>query len=94
MAESNPDIILKVVSGTNYGVGPLKAQRDDVLGRSLLSETNAVKNQKVYTYYNIITQGIRYPIGLLYCEKWLYLICSQTSTQPLCKLNSIRNSLA
>jgi len=48
VAEANPDIILKVVSGTNYGVDPLKAQRDDVLGRSLLSETNAVKNQKVY----------------------------------------------
>jgi iron complex transport system substrate-binding protein len=72
VAEANPDIILKVVSGTSYGTAPLKAQRDDVLGRSLLSETNAVKNQRVYTYYNIITQGIRYPIGLLYCEKWLY----------------------
>jgi len=70
--EANPEVILKVVSGTNYGVESLKVQYDDLLGRSLLSDTDAIKNQRVYTYYNIITQGIRYPIGLLYYEKWLY----------------------
>jgi len=72
VVESNPDVIVKVVAGTNDGVTPLQLARDQVLSRAVLQDTNAIKDGRVYTYYNIITQGIRYPIGLLYYAKWLH----------------------
>jgi iron complex transport system substrate-binding protein len=70
--EANPDIILKIVGGTSYTIDPLQTQYTEMLDRSALSDTNAIKNGRVHTYYNIITQCISYPIGLLYYEKWLY----------------------
>jgi iron complex transport system substrate-binding protein len=72
VVEQNPDVIIRVVAGTNEGLGPLQAQRNAMLNRAVLSDTTAVQEGRVYTYYNIITQGIRYPIGLLYYEKWLH----------------------
>jgi iron complex transport system substrate-binding protein len=72
VVEQNPDIIIRVVAGTNEGLEPLQAQRNAMLNRAVLGDTTAVQEGRVYTYYNIITQGIRYPIGLLYYETWLH----------------------
>ncbi|MCW4017427.1 MAG: ABC transporter substrate-binding protein [Candidatus Bathyarchaeota archaeon] len=72
VVEQNPDIIIRVVAGTNEGLEPLQTQRNVMLDRAVLGDTTAIQEDKVYTYYNIITQGIRHPIGLLYYATWLH----------------------
>jgi iron complex transport system substrate-binding protein len=71
VVETNPDVIVRIVA-TDEGVTPLQVERDEILSRTELSETNAVVNDRVYTHYNIITQGIRYPVGLLFYAKWFH----------------------
>lgn len=71
VVEKNPDVILVMVPAEFKGnLEGFVATRNEILNRAELSTTNAVKNGRVYVYDSVITQGIRYSVGLLYWAKW------------------------
>jgi len=53
-------------------VAAFQNSRDEVLSRSGLSEVNAIKDGRVYVIENMVINGIRYPVGLLYLAKWFH----------------------
>jgi len=69
VVEKNPDIIIRMKMASDPDFSILWEQ---IMNRTELKETNAVKNEKVYIYDPIIMQGIRYPVGLVYFAKWIH----------------------
>ncbi len=73
IVESNPDVIIVMASQSPAGtLADLQAKRTDMLTRAVLSESDAVKNGRVYVFNSKITSGLMQPIGLLYTAKCLY----------------------
>jgi iron complex transport system substrate-binding protein len=74
VGEANPDVIIVTISGTLMGFNTTNYQNtyNEITSRSILQETDAVKNGRVYIYYYYLTHGIQHPIGELYFAKWLY----------------------
>ncbi len=73
IVESNPDVIVVMASQSPAGtLADLQAKRTDMLTRAVLSESDAVKNGRVYVFNSKITSGLMQPIGLLYTAKCLY----------------------
>ncbi|MGB9853650.1 MAG: ABC transporter substrate-binding protein [Candidatus Bathyarchaeales archaeon] len=69
VAENNPDIIIRMKMAGDPDFPILWEQ---IMNRTELKETNAIKNERVYIYDPIIMQGVRYPIGILYWAKWIH----------------------
>jgi iron complex transport system substrate-binding protein len=73
VVEENPDVIVVMVSQNPVGtLEELQAKRTEMLERSVLSETNAIKDGRVYAFNSKLTSGLLHPIGLLYTAKCLY----------------------
>jgi len=70
VASGNPDIIIRMISSVNFTESEFSTIRNEIMSRSQISTTNAIKNSKVYVYDSTIFTGLRYPIGLLYWAKW------------------------
>ncbi|MCW4034132.1 MAG: ABC transporter substrate-binding protein [Candidatus Bathyarchaeota archaeon] len=69
--ESNPDVIIVMA----YGGSNLETHqyaRNQFLDNPVLSEVQAIKDNRVYTYNDCIGTGVQYPVGLLYFAKWFY----------------------
>jgi iron complex transport system substrate-binding protein len=63
----NPDIMIKWCPRDD-----LKARRDELLGRSVLANVSAVKNDEVYAIaYEITTRPAGF-VGVAYMAKWFY----------------------
>jgi len=72
VAEENPAVIIRMIGQSGSNITEFNATRNEIMGRSALSEADAVKDGKVYVYDPIILEGLRYPVGLLYVAKWLH----------------------
>ncbi len=72
VAEKNPAVIIRMIGQSGSTIAEFIATRNEIMGRSALSEADAVKEGRVYVYDPIILEGLRYPIGLLYVAKWLH----------------------
>lgn len=71
VASGNPSVIIRMISSDTHAESDFKTVRDEIMSRSQISTTNAIKNGRVYVYDSTIFTGLRYPIGLLYWAKWL-----------------------
>jgi iron complex transport system substrate-binding protein len=69
--QKNPDIIVRMASGSNDAAA-LKKLLEDILARPELKSVKAVKANQVYILGYGVTQGLRYSIGLLYCAKYFH----------------------
>jgi iron complex transport system substrate-binding protein len=72
VASANPDIIIRMISSDTHDVSDFESVWNEIMGRSQISTTNAIKNQKVYIYDSTIFTGLRYPIGVLSWAKWFH----------------------
>jgi iron complex transport system substrate-binding protein len=72
VASGNPDLIIRMISSDTKAESDFKTVRDEILSRSQISTTNAIKNGRVNIYDSSIFTGLRYPIGLLYWAKWIH----------------------
>lgn len=73
VVERNPHVILVMVPAEQKGkLDGFIATRNEILSRPELAYTAAVKEGRVYVYDSVITQGLRYPVGLLYWAKWFH----------------------
>jgi iron complex transport system substrate-binding protein len=70
VAEKNPDVILRMITSEEHDVADFQAMYDDLVSRTALEYTTAVKDGRVYVYDSVICPGIRYPVGLLSWAKW------------------------
>jgi iron complex transport system substrate-binding protein len=76
----NPDIVVKIwgytlpdVGGYNSDdVSKVKEIRDAVVNRTGWSNITAVKNNKVYAFYNNLVYGAQHFIGIAYLAKMFY----------------------
>ncbi|MEQ4488186.1 MAG: ABC transporter substrate-binding protein [Dehalococcoides mccartyi] len=68
----NPDVIIKCPKGTYHTPDTLKAAYDELISRTALGITSAIKNNRVYMVNLDCGKGIRYPLGLLYYAKCFY----------------------
>ncbi|XHH10531.1 MAG: ABC transporter substrate-binding protein [Candidatus Bathyarchaeia archaeon] len=71
VASGNPDLIIRMISSDTHAESDFKTVRDEIMGRSQITTTDAIKNGRVYIYDSTIFTGLRYPIGLLYWAKWI-----------------------
>jgi iron complex transport system substrate-binding protein len=73
VVEENPNVIVVMVSQNPVGtLEDLQAKRTEMLERAILSETDAIKDGRVYAFNSKLTSGLLHPIGLLYTAKCLY----------------------
>jgi iron complex transport system substrate-binding protein len=72
VASGNPDLIIRMISSDTHAESDFKTVRDEIMGRSQITTTDAIKNNRVYIYDSSIFTGLRYPIGLLYWAKWMH----------------------
>ncbi|NLE04697.1 MAG: ABC transporter substrate-binding protein, partial [Crenarchaeota archaeon] len=71
--EQNPNVIIKMVSQNPVGsLEDLQTVRTEMLNRDVLSDVDAVLNDRVFVFNSKLTQGIQYPISLLYLAKCMY----------------------
>ncbi len=71
-AQLNPDVMIVMCSGITNNVTTYQSSITDITSRVAFSESNAVKNGRVYSYNNWISGGIEYPLGALCFAKWLH----------------------
>jgi iron complex transport system substrate-binding protein len=72
VAEQNPDVIVRMLTRMDgEDMAAFQALRDEILNRPALSETTAVKEEKVFVIKNTVLV-LRRPIGLLYLAKWFH----------------------
>jgi iron complex transport system substrate-binding protein len=72
VAEKNPDIIIRMLTYMDgEELADYQTLHDEITSRSALSESNAVKEGKVYIIKNTALVARR-PIGLLYLAKWFH----------------------
>jgi iron complex transport system substrate-binding protein len=72
VAEKNPDIIIRMLTYMDgEDLEAYQTLSDEILSRSALSESTAVKEGKVYIIKNTALVARR-PIGLLYLAKWFH----------------------
>lgn len=73
VAKNNPDIIITQISSLSPEAGNLlKEKRDEVMSRSELKQTSAIRNGRVYVSHLSIRRGPRLISYLLYMAKWLH----------------------
>lgn len=72
VAEKKPAVIIRMIGQSGSNVTEFNLTRNELMGRSALSEADAVKDGRVYVYDPIVLEGMRYPVGLLYVAKWLH----------------------
>ncbi|MGD6809354.1 MAG: ABC transporter substrate-binding protein [Candidatus Bathyarchaeia archaeon] len=70
VASGNPDIIIRMISSDSHIESDFQTVYDEIMSRSQISTTDAIKNDRVYIYDSSIFTGLRYPIGLLYWAQW------------------------
>ena len=77
--EQNPDIIVKVVSGSKVSSGydeddpaEMKAVRDDIMSRPGFDGISAVQNDRVYLISTEIADRSSNSIGVAYFAKWFH----------------------
>ena len=77
--DQNPDIILKVVSGSKVSSGydkddpaEMKAARDAIMSRPGFDGISAVQNGRVYVICSDIVDRSSNSIGVAYMAKWFY----------------------
>jgi iron complex transport system substrate-binding protein len=72
VAEKNPDIVIRMLTYMDgEELADYQTLHDEITSRSALSESNAVKEGKVYIIKNTALVARR-PIGLLYLAKWFH----------------------
>ena len=72
VTEQNPDVIVRMLTRMDgEDMAAFQALRNEILNRSALSETTAVKEGKVFVIKNTVLV-LRRPIGLLYLAKWFH----------------------
>lgn len=72
VAEKNPDIIIRMLTYMDgEDLAAYQTLYDEILDRSALSDSNAVKEEQVYIIKNTALVARR-PIGLLYLAKWFH----------------------
>ncbi|MCL2642366.1 MAG: ABC transporter substrate-binding protein [Candidatus Bathyarchaeota archaeon] len=71
VVETNPSVIIEIISSPTHDVKDFIAARNDVLGRPALKNVDAVKNGHVYICDFSSRNGLRSIIGYLYWAKWL-----------------------
>jgi iron complex transport system substrate-binding protein len=69
--EANPDVIIKLHSGS-WDLNDFETKYDEIVNRPELQETSAVKSGRVYVCYWYLTTCELYPVGKLYFAKWLW----------------------
>ncbi len=72
VASANPAIIVRMISSDSHVVSDFESIWNEIMGRSQLKTTDAIKNSKVYIYDSSIFTGLRYPIGVLTWAKWFH----------------------
>jgi len=75
VAENNPDVFLREASGFGYHVESYETPesiRQEIMLRTALANTNAVKNEAVYLLGVDIYSRPGYIVGVSYLAKWLY----------------------
>ncbi len=72
VATANPSVILRMVSSDTKDISDFAPVYTEILGRTQLINTDAVKNGAVYVYDSSIGGGLQYPVGLLYWAKWFH----------------------
>lgn len=77
--EQNPDIILKVVSGSKVSCGygeddssEMKAVREEIMSRPGFENIDAVKNDRIYLISSHICDRSCNAIGIAYLATWFY----------------------
>ncbi len=74
----NPQVIIKcpgtgkIPSGYGVSDAALKKQREDILSRTELKDTEAIKSGKVFVLSRRAASGPQTVIGLVYVAKWLH----------------------
>ncbi|MCW4044368.1 MAG: ABC transporter substrate-binding protein [Candidatus Bathyarchaeota archaeon] len=68
--EQNPAVIIRMESSLTHAEADFKAARDEILGRTALSNVDAIKNGRVYICDWNIRGGITSVVGYLYWAKW------------------------
>jgi iron complex transport system substrate-binding protein len=71
-AQLNPDVLIMMCSQITNDITAYQADRDEMMSRIALSETNAIKNGRVHVYNYWLSGGIEYPVGALCFAKWLH----------------------
>jgi len=69
VVSKNPDVIIRMKMFWDPDFPTLW---EKLMSRPELQGVSAVKNKRVYLYDPSITQGVMYPVGILYWAKWLY----------------------
>jgi iron complex transport system substrate-binding protein len=73
VVEHNPDIIFRMVTQSPVGnLTDLQVVRTELMGRTVLQEVTAIKTGHVYVFNSKFSQGLLYPVGILYLAKWTY----------------------
>ncbi|MEM3051429.1 MAG: ABC transporter substrate-binding protein [Candidatus Bathyarchaeia archaeon] len=72
VAECNPDVIVRIITSQNHSITDFEAMRQELMNRTGLTETTAVKQGAVYVMEGLLRTGIRHPIGLLTLAKWFH----------------------
>ncbi|MGB9841576.1 MAG: ABC transporter substrate-binding protein [Candidatus Bathyarchaeales archaeon] len=72
VAECNPDVIIRIITSQNHSASDFEAMRQELLNRTGLTGTKAVKQGAVYVMEGLLRTGIRHPIGLLTLAKWFH----------------------
>lgn len=70
--ECNPDVIVRIITSTNHNLTDFQIMRQELMTRTELAETTAVKKGAVYVTDGFLRTGIRNPIGLLTLAKWFH----------------------
>jgi iron complex transport system substrate-binding protein len=70
VVEANPDVIIKLLSGTT-NLTDYQTVYNEIISRPALQDVNAVKSGRVYVCYWYLTTGELYFVGELYFAKWL-----------------------
>jgi iron complex transport system substrate-binding protein len=69
--ESNPSVIITLISSPSHNTNDFIAARNDILSRPALQNVAAVKNGRVYVCDFMALNGMRSIIGYLYYAKWV-----------------------
>ncbi len=75
VAEMNPDVIIKEVTGLGYrseNADKAKEAYDELISREGLSMTKAVQNKNVHVISSDIYSRPAYIVGVCYLAKWFY----------------------
>jgi iron complex transport system substrate-binding protein len=70
IVETNPDIIIRLISSEKHSEKDFIEMRTEILSRAELADVAAVKNGKVYICDYVVRGGIHCIAGYVYWAKW------------------------